>query len=141
MRVRCPDRLIAAYRVLLLTLFATLAAPVLAQGRAAGLPDFTDLYEKQGPAVVSVDVTQTIRRSQRMPDISEDDPFYEFFKRFGPIPRRSPDREFEAQSTGSGFIVSPVTKLRPVGPLCWSDLDLLCASVNFWDHQLVNGCS
>src|SRR5947208_5143935 len=105
MRVSHPGRLFAVVRVLLLTLVATFAVPAAAQGRA-GLPDFTDLYEKQGPAVVSVDVTQTIRRSQRMPDISEDDPFYEFFKRFGPIPRRGPERDFEAQSTGSGFIVS-----------------------------------
>jgi len=105
MRVRHPGRLFAVVHVLLLTLVATFAVPAAAQGRA-GLPDFTDLYEKQGPAVVSVDVTQTVRRSQRLPDISEDDPFYEFFKRFGPIPRRSPERDFEAQSTGSGFIVS-----------------------------------
>ena len=105
MRVRHPDRLHAVFRVLLLTVVATFTMPVAAQGRA-GLPDFTDLYEKQGPAVVSVDVTQTVRRSQRLPDISEDDPFYEFFKRFGPIPRRGPERDFEAQSTGSGFILS-----------------------------------
>jgi serine protease Do len=87
----------------------TAAAPVaLAQGRAGSLPDFTDLYEKQGPAVVSIDVTQKIRRP-RLPDISEDDPFYEFFRRFGQIPRRGGpggEREYESQSTGSGFILS-----------------------------------
>jgi serine protease Do len=86
-----------------------LAAPIpaAAQGRAGALPDFTDLYERQGPAVVSIDVTQKARR-QRFPDISEDDPFYEFFRRFGQIPRNGPggQREFEQQSTGSGFIVS-----------------------------------
>jgi serine protease Do len=89
---------------------AVAGAPVaLAQGRAASLPDFTELYEKQGPAVVSIDVTQKIRRP-RLPDISEDDPFYEFFRRFGQVPRRgapgAPEREYEAQSTGSGFILS-----------------------------------
>jgi serine protease Do len=87
----------------------TAAAPIAqAQGRAASLPDFTDLYEKQGPAVVSIDVTQKIRRP-RLPDISEDDPFYEFFRRFGQIPRRGApggEREYESQSTGSGFILS-----------------------------------
>jgi serine protease Do len=57
--------------------------------------------------VVSIDVTQTVKRSPRgMPDLSEDDPFYEFFRRFGQIPRRGPERDFEAQSTGSGFILS-----------------------------------
>ena len=84
--------------------------PAAAQGRTGLLPDFTDLYERQGPAVVSVDVTQKARK-QRFPDISEDDPFYEFFRRFGQIPRNGPgggqQREFETQSTGSGFIISP----------------------------------
>ncbi|HWZ69918.1 MAG TPA: DegQ family serine endoprotease [Casimicrobiaceae bacterium] len=71
-----------------------------------GLPDFTELYEQQGPAVVSIDVTQKSRRSA-MPELSEDDPFYEFFRRFGQIPRNTPrPREFEQQSTGSGFILS-----------------------------------
>jgi serine protease Do len=70
------------------------------------LPDFTELYEQQGAAVVSIDVTQKARRSQ-FPDLSEDDPFYEFFRRFGPIPRGVPrPREYEQQSTGSGFILS-----------------------------------
>jgi serine protease Do len=91
--------------VLLLAFAAPLALPASAQGRAASLPDFTELYEKQGPAVVSIDVTQTVRR-QRIPELSEDDPFYEFFRRFGQIPRRAPERDFDAQSTGSGFILS-----------------------------------
>ena len=74
------------------------------QGR---LPDFTELYEQQGAAVVSIDVTQKSKRSP-FPELSEDDPFYEFFRRFGPTPRGAPrQREFEQQSTGSGFILSP----------------------------------
>ncbi len=42
------------------------------------------------------------------PELSEDDPFYEFFRRFGqiPRPRGAPDREFDQQSVGSGFIIS-----------------------------------
>jgi serine protease Do len=57
--------------------------------------------------VVSIDVTQKMRRP-RFPDISEDDPFYEFFRRFGQVPRGrgTPEREFEQQSVGSGFIIS-----------------------------------
>jgi len=77
-----------------------------AQGRAAGLPDFTELYEKQSPAVVSIDVTQKVRAPRGMPDISEDDPFYEFFRRFGQVPRPRGAPEREAQSVGSGFIIS-----------------------------------
>jgi serine protease Do len=94
-----------------LVMLMSLAAPVSvsAQGRLGGLPDFTELYERQGAAVVSVDVTQKAHR-QRFPDISEDDPFYEFFRRFGQIPRNGQgggdQREFETQSTGSGFIIS-----------------------------------
>ncbi len=69
------------------------------------LPDFTDLYDKQSPTVVSVDVTQKAR-APRMPEISEDDPFYEFFRRFGQVPRPRGAPEREAQSVGSGFIIS-----------------------------------
>jgi serine protease Do len=80
-------------------------APTLA-AQPGRLPDFTELYEQQGAAVVSIDVTQKARRPQ-FPDLSEDDPFYDFFRRFGPIPRGVPrPREYEQQSTGSGFILS-----------------------------------
>jgi serine protease Do len=87
--------------------FAVVAVPTAAQGRAAGLPDFTELYDKQGPAVVAIDVTQKVRRSRGL-ELSEDDPFYEFFRRFGqiPRPRGAPEREFDQQSVGSGFIIS-----------------------------------
>jgi serine protease Do len=93
---------------LFVLMFVAMPVPALAQVRAGGLPDFTELYERQGPAVVSIDVTQKARQ-QRFPDISEDDPFYEFFRRFGQVPRNGPggqQREFETQSTGSGFIIS-----------------------------------
>ena len=80
--------------------------PVAPAQSMHGLPDFTDLYEQQSPAVVSIDVTQTVKRPQ-FPDLSEDDPFYEFFRRFGQIPRgRERPRDFEQQSVGSGFILS-----------------------------------
>ena len=81
-------------------------SPAVPAQAGKGLPDFTELYEQQGPAVVSIDVTQKSRRSV-MPELSEDDPFYEFFRRFGQIPRNTPrPRDFEQQSTGSGFILS-----------------------------------
>src|SRR6202795_4673230 len=71
-----------------------------------GLPDFTELYEQQGPAVVSIDVTQTVKRSQ-FPDLSENDPFYKFFPRFGHVPKgRKRPRDPGQQSVGSGFILS-----------------------------------
>ena len=81
-------------------------APAASAQSGRGLPDFTELYEQQGPAVVSIDVTQTVKRSQ-LPDLSEDDPFYEFFKRFGQVPHgRERQRDLEQQSVGSGFILS-----------------------------------
>ena len=110
--VRAPFALVRASLVALFALLSLSLAPLAsaqgqaaAQGRATLLPDFTELYEKQGPAVVSIDVTQRVRR-QRVPELSEDDPFYEFFRRFGQVPRGGgAPREFDAQSAGSGFIV------------------------------------
>jgi len=92
---------------ILLAALVAVGMPATAQVRAAGLPDFTELYDKQGPAVVAIDVTQKIRRSRGM-ELSEDDPFYEFFRRFGqiPRPRGGPEREQEQQSVGSGFVIS-----------------------------------
>jgi serine protease Do len=71
----------------------------------AQLPDFTDLVDRQGPAVVNISTTQTARNplAPQIPNLREDDPFYEFFRRF--IPNPGP-REFQSQSLGSGFIVS-----------------------------------
>ena len=105
-RVRSPIAWIGLLVFALVAPTPALVAPAAAQARSQVLPDFSELYEKQGPAVVSIDVTQRVRRGPRMPELSEDDPFYEFFRRFGPPPRSGPQREFEAQSAGSGFIVS-----------------------------------
>lgn len=72
---------------------------------AKDLPDFTGLVEKQGAAVVNVSTTQIVRAPQGfqgMPNLPENDPFYEFFKRFAP----QMPREQESQSLGSGFIIS-----------------------------------
>jgi serine protease Do len=72
-----------------------------------GLPDFTSLVEAYGPAVVNVSVVS--RREARggfqdPPGMSPDDPFYDFFRRFGiPTPRGD---QPPARGEGSGFIVS-----------------------------------
>jgi serine protease Do len=106
MSLRFPTSVAALAAAALFAALVTVAPHAVAQGRPAAmqLPDFTELYERQAPAVVSIDVTQK-SRTQRMPELSEDDPFYEFFRRFGQIPRpRMPERE--VQSVGSGFIIS-----------------------------------
>jgi serine protease Do len=85
-----------------------LAALLLAVslGARAQLPDFTELVEKYGPAVVNVSTTSAprARSGGRVPDVPEDDPFYEFFRRF--MPQIPGPREFESQSLGSGFIIT-----------------------------------
>lgn len=84
---------------------------VLAQAQTRELPDFADLAEKQGIAVVNISATQVVRNHPRIGGFpfDEDDPAFEFFKRFGPralpgLPNAP--REFENKSLGSGFIVS-----------------------------------
>ena len=92
------------FLAMLLSLFALHAS---AQGR--DLPDFTELAEKHGPAVVNVSTTQTIRGNRafpQFPDLDEDDPMFEFFKRFIPRQPGTP-KEFQNKSLGSGFIISP----------------------------------
>jgi serine protease Do len=75
------------------------------------LPDFATLVEQVGPAVVNVSVVEKAHRvggqSQRGDD--SEDPFQEFFRRFGvPAPeggRRGYDIP-QREGQGSGFIVS-----------------------------------
>ncbi|MDO8465924.1 MAG: DegQ family serine endoprotease [Gallionella sp.] len=84
--------------------FLVLAAGIAFGGPAFAkeLPDFTELVEKQGSAVVNISTTQIIRNAQGFPNFPEGDPYFEFFRRFAPqVPR-----ERESQSLGSGFIIS-----------------------------------
>jgi serine protease Do len=55
--------------------------------------------------VVNISTTQSVRSPllPQLPQLQEDDPFYEFFRRFIPSPG---PREFQSQSLGSGFIIS-----------------------------------
>ena len=92
------------------------AAPVGAQG----LPDFTELVEKVGPAVVGIRTTErtrTARSGAGGPGGEADEDMLEFFKRFGlPIPNRpnpraapgspTPDGEPQTRGVGSGFILN-----------------------------------
>jgi serine protease Do len=76
-----------------------------------GLPDFSDLIDKAGPAVVNIRTTERVRMGQGGPGEEE---MQEFLRRFfgQPIPRRrspqqQPQQEEEVQrGVGSGFIVS-----------------------------------
>jgi serine protease Do len=75
----------------------------------SSLPDFTPLVKAHGDAVVNVEVVQLARpASRRGPPMSED-PFSEFFRRFGiPMPEDGPRGGARpARGNGSGFIVTP----------------------------------
>lgn len=78
-----------------------------ALGQVQGLPDFSELVDKQGPAVVNVSTTQLVRSGRALPQLpfGEDDPMFDFFRRFMPRQPGAP-REFETKSLGSGFVIS-----------------------------------
>ncbi|WP_280154619.1 DegQ family serine endoprotease [Piscinibacter sp. XHJ-5] len=93
-------------------------APAQARAQATGLPDFTELVEKVGPAVVNIRTTERARANRGAPGEMDED-LLEFFRRFGvPIPgqpqnpRRGqpqqpqPDAEPQARGVGSGFILT-----------------------------------
>jgi len=89
-------------------LFASvLCAFVPLSGYGAALPDFTELVARQGPAVVNISTTQSAAaRVPSFPGFDENDPMFEFFRRFIPrhpeMPRADPDN----RSLGSGFVIS-----------------------------------
>jgi serine protease Do len=98
----------------LVTAFFFTVFSLLAQAQNRGLPDFTELVEKQGAAVVNISSTQVVRGNghgaQPFP-FDEDDPMYEFFRHFLPRQPGTPGmpaipREFESHSLGSGFVIS-----------------------------------
>jgi serine protease Do len=69
------------------------------------LPSFVTLVKKEGPAVVNISATQTIRGGADMLEVPEDDPLFDFFRRFMPPPGAR-SRQFQARTLGSGFIIS-----------------------------------
>jgi serine protease Do len=92
--------------VALLMLFISL--PLLA--KVGGLPDFTELVEKAGPAVVNIRVTQFGNRNPSS-DQGEGQPenhpeIPEFFKRYFDAPGDSRGAQRDRTGAGSGFIYS-----------------------------------
>jgi len=96
---------------------AQAAAMMPAEAAAkTGIPDFSGLVETYGPAVVNISakhvVKQTSARSgQNQLPMDPDDPFYQFFKRFGGMPGfgggdGGPRADRPSEGLGSGFIVS-----------------------------------
>ena len=80
---------------------------------ARDLPDFTELYEKQGATVVNISITQVAHANPAsMPGMLDDDSMQDLFKHFGiPMPGGQgapgiPPQDYKTQSLGSGFIIS-----------------------------------
>lgn len=85
----------------------------------AQLPDFTRLVEQASPAVVNISTRQKVQQESAragqmpfmFPELEGLPPiFREFFEHSLPMPRtpgQAPRRQREAQSLGSGFIISP----------------------------------
>jgi serine protease Do len=87
---------------------AAVEAPSATTGRVVtGLPDFSALVERYGAAVVNVTVVEKAEPVANQPRMSPNDPFYEFFRRFGqPMPPGGGGPQ-PSRGEGSGFIVSP----------------------------------
>jgi len=96
---------------------AETATPSDRQPQASRLPDFTELVERVGPAVVNIRTTEKAARIDYGTD--EDQELQEFLYRFFGLPvpevdsegRREqgsiPDRQSIRRGIGSGFIISP----------------------------------
>lgn len=78
------------------------------------MPDFSTITARNGPAVVNISVTGTMKTSMEgvagIPGMDPDDPMFEFFRRFqgqmGPRGKQPQQREMPVRGQGSGFIVS-----------------------------------
>lgn len=81
---------------------------------AKDLPDFTELAEKQGPAVVNISITTVTHANGNLgfPGMPNDEALQEFFRRFGipGMPGNGQEggggQDYKSQSLGSGFIIS-----------------------------------
>ena len=115
------NRLILRTVLPLLLAVGAAIAPARAQAPAAQLPDFADLVERVGPAVVNIRTTARLGAIHgrggvpQIPGMDENDPFYDFFRRFfpqpqpGPGPQQRPGPRGDRQvprGLGSGFIIS-----------------------------------
>ena len=89
---------------------STVAIPAQNGQVAMLLPDFTLLVEREGPSVVNIQASRaesTPRQSELPIPVPEDDPLYEFFRRFmPPNAQQDPAPAQDSVSFGSGFVFS-----------------------------------
>lgn len=81
--------------------------------QARELPDFTELVDKNAAAVVNISTSMknpeegAMPPGYNMPEVPEDSPFYDFFKKyFDEMPKGFGGSPQERSSLGSGFIIS-----------------------------------
>jgi serine protease Do len=105
-----------AYAALALS-FSLLASVAPSPVGAQGLPDFTELVEKVGPAVVNIRTTERGRTARGGSGNDQDDEMAELFRRFFGVPGQPnrpnprggpqpPDGEPQQRGVGSGFILN-----------------------------------
>jgi serine protease Do len=106
MKLGVEMKLIIGSRFLTLLAVCLLLFPILSQARS--LPDFTDLVEANGPAVVNISTVQKSDGDRRRmpPNFPQEGPFGEWFKHFFGEEGEGGMHERRAQSLGSGFIIS-----------------------------------
>jgi serine protease Do len=91
---------------------ALVAATPVPSSSVQTLPDFADLVEKYGPAVVNINTQARRGPAAAVPGLSEDDPFYEFFRRFMPPDQQRNPRGDRGEKGEKG---GPRAPLRPFG--------------------------
>ena len=102
-----------------LAIFVSIGAPQTVQAQARELPDFTELVERVGPAVVNIRTAERGRASAQAGGGEIDEQMREFFRRFGiPMPNnpqpqqprrggpREEDSEPQQRGIGSGFVLT-----------------------------------
>lgn len=102
-----PWRTVSRYKV---PLVALLLVFFTAQSIAAVLPDFSELIQDYGKAVVNIRTTpkaiSDVARHQALPEMPQSDMFPEFFKRFfDELPEHSLPESQRKSAIGSGFII------------------------------------
>jgi len=77
---------------------------LVAGGVSAQLPDFTDMVEKQAPAVVGITTTQDARQRSRGHKMPEPDEMFDLFRRM--MPPEGQAMLPPKRGQGSGFLIS-----------------------------------
>ena len=110
----CSERRPAELPATVAASAASAAAPVAATSaetsadtvRTVGLPDFSVLVQKQGPAVVNVITTRAPHAASRPAAGESGDPLQDFLRRFMPEGQQGAAPEPRGRGLGSGFVIS-----------------------------------